>query len=388
METVCIIPARGGSKGIIGKNMKLMAGRPLISWVISAALKARSIDRLFVSTDSKKIAQIAVSEGAEVIMRPSNLALDNSPSELALIHALNHLKTKQNYDPNLLVFLQCTSPLTPSEDIDAAVKLHQSEKVDTVIAVIAAHPFIWRKNNFGYLEAINHDPKKRPPRQEIDQQFLEIGAIYVMKAQEFRKHGKRYAGKILPFEMQQENVSDIDNLSDFTEVEKRLKDKLRQIATSKLPRNIKAVLFDFDGVFTDNRCKLEANGNESVFCSHSDDIGIKNLQDGGYSLAVISEQNHPIVSVRCKKLGILDIITNADDKGTAFNKWSQAKGIPLNKIVYLGNDTDDLECLNIAGCGVVVADAHPQAIKIADLQLSQCGGKGAIRELSDLLLKK
>ena len=388
METVCIIPARGGSKGIIGKNMKSMAGRPLISWVISAALEAKSIDRLIVSTDSKEIAQIARSEGAEVIMRPPDLALDNSPSEPALVHALNYLKTTQNYDPNLLVFLQCTSPLTPSEEIDAAVKLHQSEKVDTVIAVVAAHPFIWRKNNLGYLEAVNHDPKGRAPRQEIDQQFLETGAIYVMKAKEFRKHGKRYAGKILPFEMHQENVSDIDTSRDFTKVENRLKDRLRQTAASKLPKNIRAVLFDFDGVFTDNRFKLEANGNETVFCSRSDGIGIKNLQNAGYLIAVISGESHPIVSVRCKKLGILDILQNVDDKGSAFNKWSQEKGIPPNEIIYLGNDTNDLECLNIAGCGIVVADAHPQAIKIANLQLSQCGGKGAIRELSDLLLKK
>lgn len=388
LETVCVIPARGGSKGIPGKNIKLLVGRPLIAWTISAALNANSVDRVIVSTDSAEIASAAIAEGAEVIMRPDNLALDTSPSEPALVHALKHLHATENYDPDLLIFLQCTSPLTRSGDIDAAVRLHQQRNADTVLSAVAGHPFLWRMNNEGFAEAVNHDPGSRLRRQDIEPQFLESGAIYVLRAREFRKHGRRYSGKIIPYEMTEETVCDIDTPADFIDVERRLIERLRLEVRTNLPQTVSAIVFDFDGVFTDNRFELDSLGNERVFCSRGDGIGIKNLQKAGYEIAVISGESHPVVTERCRKLGIAEILQNISDKGSVLVQWSDEKGIPLEEIIYLGNDTNDLECLQMAGCGVVVADAHPNAIAVCDLMLSQGGGHGAIRELSDILVSR
>ena len=121
MEIVCIIPARGGSKGIPRKNLKKITGHPLIAHSILHAKNANSINYIFVSTDDPEIADVAISYGAEVIQRPMELSGDSDSSESALVHALGVIKERGLY-PDLVVFLQCTSPLRDGNDIDKAVK--------------------------------------------------------------------------------------------------------------------------------------------------------------------------------------------------------------------------------------------------------------------------
>src|SRR5262245_2152884 len=113
-----VIPARGGSKGIIGKNLRVVGGKPLIAHTILAARSARCIERVVVSTDDPAIAEASRAFGAEIVWRPSELASDTASSEAALLHALETLAREQQYRPELLAFLQCTSPLTLAEDID------------------------------------------------------------------------------------------------------------------------------------------------------------------------------------------------------------------------------------------------------------------------------
>lgn len=117
---VAIIPARGGSKGIPYKNIKLVGGKPLIAWNIIAAKKSKFIDDVYVSTDDEKISSIALSYGAKIINRPAELARDESSSESALLHAIGQINSEGVF-PNEIVFLQCTSPLTTCEDIDNCI---------------------------------------------------------------------------------------------------------------------------------------------------------------------------------------------------------------------------------------------------------------------------
>src|SRR6185312_10262279 len=122
--TCCaVIPARGGSKGIPGKNLKRIAGQPLIALSIQAAKRAKRVQRVIVSTDDPAIAEVAREHGAEVMVRPAELSTDAASSESALLHVLEQLERTENYKPQLLVFLQCTSPLTEPEDIDGSVEL-------------------------------------------------------------------------------------------------------------------------------------------------------------------------------------------------------------------------------------------------------------------------
>lgn len=185
IKSLAIIPARGNSKGIPLKNIQPIAGIPLIAYTIDAAIKAKLVDRLVVSTDHPKIAEVASKLGAEVINRPSEISGDFASSESALIHAIEYLQREEDYFPDLCVFLQCTSPLTLPEDIDGTIQTLVKEGGDTALAVTSFHYFLWQYDHTGDAIGINHDKTTRLLRQQRSNQFLETGSIYVMKTREF-----------------------------------------------------------------------------------------------------------------------------------------------------------------------------------------------------------
>src|SRR4030042_5620005 len=128
---IAIIPARGGSKGIPQKNLKLLAGKPLVAHTIEHALQARHVSRTVVSTDDTKIAQVAQQYKAEVVMRPAELATDTTISELALLHVLSLLEQTEGYAPSLVILLQATSPLREPDDIDNAIDTLHAANADS-----------------------------------------------------------------------------------------------------------------------------------------------------------------------------------------------------------------------------------------------------------------
>lgn len=219
---LAIIPARGGSKGIPDKNIRLVAGAPLIAHVIRAAKKSVHITRVVVSTDSEAIAAVARAEGAEVVERPAEISGDTASSESALLHALHHLDATEHYRPKLLVFLQCTSPLSLPEDIDAAIETLRREGADSVLTATSFHGFIWRKDFNGNAIGVNHDKHTRPRRQDREPEFQENGAIYVMNATGFCEKQHRFFGRTAISLMPIERSLDIDSLEDLATAERLL----------------------------------------------------------------------------------------------------------------------------------------------------------------------
>ncbi|WP_425395010.1 cytidylyltransferase domain-containing protein [Aeoliella sp.] len=210
MNCVGIIPARGGSKGIPGKNLAEVGGKPLLSWCIESALRSKSIDRLVVSTDDPQIADISAQLGAEVVIRPPELSGDLVASEEALLHALAHLRAVEDYHPTLLAFLQCTAPLTLPEDIDGTINVLQVEEADSALAVAPFHSFLWKRHPASGGMGINHDHTQRLMRQQIKPQYREAGAVYAMNVAGFRRAGHRFFGKIALYEIPTERCWEID----------------------------------------------------------------------------------------------------------------------------------------------------------------------------------
>lgn len=165
MEVLAVIPARGGSKGIPRKNVATLMGKPLIAHTIGAARDAAQVTRVVVSTDDAEIAQVSRAYGAEVVMRPDELAGDTARSEDALLHVLDHLAAMEGYVPELVVFLQCTSPLTSAADIDGTIGSLIQQRADTAHSVIPFHYFLWR-DGVGGADGINHDKSFRLMRQQ------------------------------------------------------------------------------------------------------------------------------------------------------------------------------------------------------------------------------
>ena len=224
MEILAIIPARGGSKGIPGKNIKPLAGKPLIAHTIEASLKSKYITRTVVSTEDGRIKEAALAFGAEVVDRPAELAQDVTKTAPVLLQVLDELE-KTGYKPDITVLLQCTCPLRDEKQIDEAFELFFNSDCDSVFAArpMGVTHALWRKNLDGTYEGL-YDYRHRPRRQDTDlhlPMYCETGATYIIRT-DVLKEVKDFIGK-KPEVYLNGAIGDIDAPSDFEYAEKALK---------------------------------------------------------------------------------------------------------------------------------------------------------------------
>jgi YrbI family 3-deoxy-D-manno-octulosonate 8-phosphate phosphatase len=376
MTVVAIIPARGGSKGIRGKNLRRVGGRALVARAVDAALRSTVIDRVLVSTDDAAIAAEARAAGAEVVDRPAGLSGDAASSETAVLHALGVLSPR----PEIVVFIQATSPFIDPSDLDAAVHRVRTGAEDVVFAAAETHAFLWRQEPDGAV-GINHDASVRPRRQDRDAQFQETGAFYVMRTEGFVAAGHRFFGRVGIAEVDAARALEID-----TQRELELASLIAPLFAEQAFVDVDALVTDFDGVHTDDRALVDADGRELVRVSRADGAGVESLRRAGVPVLILSRETNEVVAARGRKLGV-EVRQGVTDKATALRDWSVSTGIPLARIAYLGNDLGDLPALTLAGWPVAVADARPEVLTAARLVLTSSGGDGAVRELADLILR-
>jgi len=214
MNIIAIIPARGGSKRIHRKNILPLAGKPLLQYSIEHAKRSSHIKRIIVSTDDYEISCVASACGAEVVERPPELSDDFVSSESALLHALGHLEQKEGFDPDLIVFLQCTSPLRQHDDIDGAIDTLIRGRYDSLFSAFKFNKYIWQMNGDSVV-SINYDYMKRLREQDFPEQFQENGSIYVMKPYVLKQFNNRLGGKIGVYEMSCLDSIQIDTYEDI-----------------------------------------------------------------------------------------------------------------------------------------------------------------------------
>ena len=216
---LAIIPARGGSKGVPGKNIKMLAGKPLIAYTIEAAKKAKNLSGIIVSTDSEEIAEISRKFGAEIpFMRPEHLAQDNSQAIDTYYYTIEKLKKDYNEIYKDFIVLQPTSPFRLPEDIDNAVKIFFEKKADSVIGLVkASHPPEWNKklNSEGIIEDYFNLNLGAKNRQEYEQSYTPNGAIFIFNYEFLKRAGNYYSQKTYGYVMPEERSIDIDTPLDF-----------------------------------------------------------------------------------------------------------------------------------------------------------------------------
>ena len=399
IEVLALIPARGGSKGIPRKNIRLFAGHPLIAYSIAAGLQAETVTRVIVSTDDEEIAAIAREYGAEVpFLRPAHLALDDTPDYPVFLHALRWLEEREGYRPDIIVQLRPTSPIRPRDLVDRGVRLLlEHPEADSVRAVVPSgqNPFkMWRIEDDGYMRpllSVEGIPEPyNAPRQRLPQTFWQTGHLDVMWRRTLLEKGSMTGQRILPLLVEPRYTVDLDNPWDWERAEwTALHRDLDMVWPGRRPRpmpqRVDLLVLDFDGVFTDNRVWVDETGREAVLAHRGDGMGLEMLRKAGIRAVVLSKETNPVVAARCRKLN-LPVWQGVEDKATLLRRLLEEWQVDPRFTVYLGNDVNDIPCFPLVGWAVVVADAHPQAKRAADKVLRTPGGYGAIRELVDLIL--
>jgi N-acylneuraminate cytidylyltransferase len=219
MHTVAVIPARGGSKGLKEKNIYPVAGKPLLAWTIIQALASTSIEKVFVTTDDQAIANVASRYGAQVIVRPPELAGDKASSESAILHAASIIEGDYNMPLSTIVFLQATSPLRKPDDIDRAVELFMQEGADSLISVTRADDLTLWESREGKWASVNFDYRNRGMRQDRPTQFIENGSIYIFKPEILAAFGNRIGEKLSVYEMEFWQTWEIDTIEEIDLIE-------------------------------------------------------------------------------------------------------------------------------------------------------------------------
>lgn len=233
-KILAIIPARGGSKGLPRKNVKLLRGKPLIAWTIAQARASKYLDRILVSTDDKRTAYTSKRCGAQVpFLRPKRLARDSSAMIDVIMHAIKYLEKKgQTFD--YLVLLEPTSPLREPNDLDSAIAalINNADRADSLVSVGEVHlenPFITKVVRDGYVRPlIKEGSHKYVRRQELPKAYFPYGVVYASKITSLKSEGGFYQARTMPYFIKRWQNYEIDDIWDFLCIEAILKQKQKK----------------------------------------------------------------------------------------------------------------------------------------------------------------
>lgn len=356
----------------------------MLAYSIEQAQAAPDVDRIIVSTDNKDIAAVAQAYQAEVIWRPTELSGDTATSESALLHVLDHLRDQEGIEPELVVFLQGTSPVRRADDVQAAIDTLRRHQADSLLSVTPMHGFLWRRDA-DELRSYSYDYRRRTRRQDGPEDLIENGSIYIFKPCVLRETNNRLGGAIATYVMPPWCAPQVDNLDDLHLIEAILSSELilRQVPPDFT--RVKLLVLDFDGVLTDNTAWVNQDGTEAVQVHRGDGMGIDRLKRVGLPVLVLSSENNKVVSARCRKLDI-PCIQGQEDKLTILKALTAERGLSPADIAYVGNDVNDLACMAWVGMPIAVSDAVPAVQRIARWVTRAPGGRGAVREVAEALL--
>lgn len=376
-DFVALVPLRGGSKSVPDKNIRLIAGKPLCAWVLEAACNSGMFTRVVVSTDSPHIAAVVRQLGlpVEILDRPAEFATDSASTESVMLHAASVL------DFDVLVTIQATSPLVMPDDFRQASRLFVEGNYDSMLTAVRVKRFFWRED----ATALNYDPMARPRRQDFPGSFMENGAFYFTRKELLRQTHCRLGGRIGIYEMPEETAVEIDEPGDW-EVVQRLLLYQHEAAHDRRLADVRLLVVDVDGTLTDAGMYWSADGEMLKKFNTRDAKGLELIRKLGVNVAIITAENSPIVVARAAKLGIEQCYVGVADKREQLLDLVRASAVSLSEVAYIGDDCNDLECMQIVGFSACPRDAVEAVKKVAHSVSTFPGGSGAVREICDRIM--
>lgn len=391
-----VILARGGSKGIPLKNIRPLAGIPLICWVLRAALDSSMFKSVWVSTDHDEIERVAKNWGAknwgaknwevDVHRRSPEVSKDTS-SSLETLQEFSRLHP----EVDVICNIQATSPCLHPNHLKEAVEMMTKQGYDSVFSVVRRHHFRWQELKKGEITStkpLNLDPSRRPRRQDWDGELCENGSFY-FATKDLVTQGLLQGGKIAYFEMGPEYSVDIDVDIDWPVAEQRV---LRYGYFGKSePEKLRLLLCNVSGCLTDGRVCLSAAAEEMLFLNTGDLTGIRMLQKEGMKVILIASSDNQVISefqlaqTLSKKTGC-EVWCLKGNKKEELETLLEEKDLMWKEVAYIGNDVPDVACLNLAGLSAVPSDVPLVVLNAAKYPCQRAAGHGAVREFIEHIL--
>ncbi|MFP3855004.1 MAG: acylneuraminate cytidylyltransferase, partial [Anaerolineales bacterium] len=305
---------------------------------------------------------------------------------------------EEGYEPGIVIQLRPTSPLRPHGLVDRAVGLlTESGEADSVRGVVPSgqNPYkMWRMGEGGRLAPLLQDGPEEAynqPRQELPPTYWQTGHIDAVRRRTILELDSMSGRTILGVEIDPRFTVDIDNEADWRRAEAlAMSGELSYVTPGAPPRpmpeQVEILVLDFDGVLTDNRVWVNAEGEEFVAANRGDGWGLARLREAGVAVVILSTETDLVVKARAEKLGV-PVHQGIHDKAPALKSILEEHDVNPANAVFVGNDLNDTPCFPLVACALVPSDAHPTARAEADRILGSKGGHGAVREVCDLILK-
>ncbi len=370
------MPLRGGSRSIPGKNIRLLAGRPLFAWALGAALDSDCFDEVWVGTDADGIRSAVEQwfpDRVKLFRRSPASCTDQASTETALLEFAAAIRF------DVLCTVQATSPLVGPEDFRAAQQRFREKDADSLLTATRVRRFYWTHDG----RALNYDPRNRPRRQDFAGSLMENGAFYLTRRAVLEVEHCRLGGKIAFHEMPAESAVEIDEPADWAIVEALL--RRSRVKAESLAR-IRGLVVDVDGTLTDGGMYYDANGEVMKKFNTRDAQGMACLEQAGLEVGVITAERSAAVDARIRKLGIRHYLSGQHDKRAALEALVAQWGCAMEDLAYVGDDLTDLPAFEAAGLACCPADAVDAIRARADYVTALPAGAGAVREVCELLL--
>lgn len=382
------IPVRGGSRGVPGKNLRIVAGKPLMDWTVEACLGAQCVHRVVVSTDDPGIGdhvakrQARWSNRVEVHHRSAGSATDTASSESVMLEYV------MGSEEAHIALVQATSPLLASSDVDRAWAMYRNPQWDSVLSVVRQTRFRWRADEGGAV-SLDYEPVRRPRRQEFAGHLVENGAIYVTSRQALMRSGCRISGRIGLVEMAPNTYTEVDEPDDLEIVTALLRARRADARTMSAvgPLGpVRLVIADVDGVLTNNGMTYSTDGGEAKTYNARDGKGFELLRLADIRTAIITSERGSQIEARGKKLRVDALVMGSSDKLEDGKRICADLGVGLDETAFIGDDIQDLHLLQAVRLSACPADAVSLVRDCVDHVGRVNGGAGAFRELADLVL--
>lgn len=386
VKFVAILPLRCGSKGIPNKNFKKFNNQPLFYWTLEALNKCSHISKVIISCDEPtKVGDAQkISKKAILYKRKPETATDTASTEQAIDDVIESVPEAQSAEN--LILVQATSPLLTSDDLQKGISKFLNSKADSLLSVVQQERFIWKEDE-SQATPLNYDPRHRPRRQDFSGHLVENGAFYIFNKSGYLKKRSRLFGKIVTSKMPDYTYFEIDNQHDWIVLENIHKQIVPNKTSNLNSKNIKLVISDMDGVFTDGGMIYNHQGDYLRKFNTKDGMGIARLLENNILFILISGEKSFAVQKRFEKLKATEIHLGIQDKVSLLEDLCVKYSLKPSEIAFIGDDLNDLQILKAVGLSACPSDAVDEVKDAALVILNKKGGQGVFREFADMIIK-